>query len=126
MENEITTPVIIVGAGIAGLTAAWQLRKQGIDVLVLEANLEVGGRMCSIQQDDALIDCGAQFLSSAYTIIPQLIKEMKLSSEFLPTDELVGFVTKRDIVAFHPRKPWQLLASKTVVSLRRNSGNRLA
>ncbi|WP_174273995.1 flavin monoamine oxidase family protein [Sphingomonas bacterium] len=36
--------IVIIGAGAAGLTSAWELRKAGYDVLVLEANGRVGGR----------------------------------------------------------------------------------
>ena len=39
--------VIILGGGLAGLTAALQLVQEGRKVLVLEANDRVGGRVCS-------------------------------------------------------------------------------
>ena len=116
MKNESYAQVIVVGAGIAGLTAAWELKKLGIQALVLEAAERVGGRMQSIQIDDALIDCGAQFLSSAYTVIPQLIKETGLSDKFVATNEWVGFVRNKGIAVIHPQKPWHLV-SKHVLSI---------
>lgn len=99
--------VIIIGAGIAGLTAAWHLKQQGIQALILEANQTVGGRMKSIEIDDAIIDCGAQFLSSAYSIIPKLIKETGLNDEFVTTSEWVGIIKNNHVALIHPQKPWQ-------------------
>ncbi|NEP90955.1 MAG: FAD-dependent oxidoreductase [Okeania sp. SIO2C2] len=40
-----TTPVLIVGAGIAGLTAAYRLTQAGVPVNVIEASNRVGGRI---------------------------------------------------------------------------------
>lgn len=50
--------VIVVGGGIAGLSAAWELKKRGYNVTVLEAEHEVGGRMRSIKWNDAWWDLG--------------------------------------------------------------------
>jgi oxygen-dependent protoporphyrinogen oxidase len=69
---------IVIGAGIAGLTAAWRLQQQGWDVSVLEASGRVGGRMATHRNQGFLIDSGAQFLSSGYRLIPALAAEFGL------------------------------------------------
>src|SRR6185436_4388414 len=41
-------PVVVVCAGLAGLTVAYQLKKAGIDALVLETSPRVGGRVQTV------------------------------------------------------------------------------
>ncbi|MET1102355.1 MAG: FAD-dependent oxidoreductase, partial [Pyrodictiaceae archaeon] len=43
LEDMVSSDVIIVGAGPAGLTAAWLLAEKGFKVVVLERGLGVGG-----------------------------------------------------------------------------------
>lgn len=46
--------VVVVGAGLTGLTTAYQLRKAGIDVLVLEAAPYAGGRVQTVSFPDGM------------------------------------------------------------------------
>ena len=55
--------VAVVGAGIAGLTAAWELSRAGLDVRVYEAAPRVGGRMATVRRDGWAIDTGAEQIS---------------------------------------------------------------
>lgn len=58
--------VVIIGAGIAGLSAAHQLIGAGVDVSVLEAATHVGGRMATHDVDGFRLDHLGPLLSSAY------------------------------------------------------------
>jgi NADPH-dependent glutamate synthase beta subunit-like oxidoreductase len=42
--------VIVVGAGLAGLSAGFELTQAGHDITILEAQTRAGGRACSIRQ----------------------------------------------------------------------------
>jgi len=61
-----TYDVIIVGAGIAGLSAAVHLQNEGLRVKVLEADKEIGGRMRTDKFNGYLLDRGFQVLLTAY------------------------------------------------------------
>jgi hypothetical protein len=65
--------VIIIGAGIAGLTAAKLLKKAGHSVLVLEASDGVGGRVRTDEADGFLLDRGFQVFLTAYPEAKQLL-----------------------------------------------------
>jgi predicted NAD/FAD-dependent oxidoreductase len=56
--------VLIVGAGLAGLTAAQQLRQQGRSTQVVDKGRQVGGRLATRRVGLGLADVGAQFFTS--------------------------------------------------------------
>ncbi|MGW0703178.1 NAD(P)/FAD-dependent oxidoreductase [Streptomyces sp. NPDC002867] len=58
--------VVIVGAGIAGLSAAHRLTSAGVTVRVLEAAPVVGGRMATERVDGFRLDRAGQLLSTAF------------------------------------------------------------
>lgn len=105
----INCQVIVVGAGIAGLVAAYQLKKNGITPVVLEASHRVGGRMISDCIEQYIMDAGAQFLSSGYPILSELIKEFGIEDEFVETSRLVGIVRQGKIRKFRYDQPLSLL-----------------
>ncbi|MFB6269592.1 MAG: NAD(P)/FAD-dependent oxidoreductase [Halobacterium sp.] len=58
--------VVVVGAGLAGLTAARRLAAEGFDVTVFERREDVGGRVRSHRGDGFVFDRGFQVLFTAY------------------------------------------------------------
>ena len=57
--------VAVLGAGIAGLTAATELRRNGVDVTVFEATARVAGMAESHRDDDGFsYDTGAHFITN--------------------------------------------------------------
>ncbi|HEX3900042.1 MAG TPA: FAD-dependent oxidoreductase [Mycobacteriales bacterium] len=63
LEGTRATDIVIVGAGLAGLTAARRLSAKGVRVVVLEARQRVGGRTLSYElRDGRVIDVGGQWV----------------------------------------------------------------
>lgn len=63
---SIDPEVVIVGGGLAGLSAARTLTAQGIPTLLLEASAEVGGRVATDEVEGFLLDRGFQVLLDSY------------------------------------------------------------
>jgi phytoene desaturase len=58
--------VLIVGAGLGGLTTALRLAKRGFKVEILEKNTQAGGRLNQIKKDGFTFDTGPSFFSMSY------------------------------------------------------------
>lgn len=79
--------VIIVGAGISGLSAAKTLTEHGLDVLVLEATDRIGGRVWTLQNDQVgFSDLGGAYIRPGQNHILRLLKEFDLYSKLYSAD----------------------------------------
>jgi monoamine oxidase len=73
--------VVVVGAGIAGLNAAYQLKKAGVEATVFEARGRLGGRIFSVQGavgDGLVADLGGSFINSDHDDMLSLASEFDL------------------------------------------------
>ena len=83
--------VAIIGAGIAGLNACYQLRKLGIHATVYEATVRAGGRMFTLKDafgEGITTDIGGEFVDTTHSDILQLTKELDLPLYDLRKDPL--------------------------------------
>lgn len=71
--------IAVIGAGIAGLTAAYELQKAGHTVEVFERDAFVGGRMSTRTKDDLPFDIGANHLVNLYTEMKAYCEELKVA-----------------------------------------------
>jgi monoamine oxidase len=70
---------VVIGAGLAGLAAADELRRRGAEVTVLEARERVGGRVWSRELDNgAVVEMGAEFILPGNTLVRALAERFGL------------------------------------------------
>lgn len=79
-----TTDVVVVGAGLAGLVAAWELKAAGASVVVIEADDRVGGRTMTRRIDGVPVEMGGQWIGPGQQRINALAGE--LGVETFPTE----------------------------------------
>ena len=74
--------VLIVGAGIAGLTAAYRLQQAGVRAEVVEASRRVGGRLRSLRNvagSPGVVEMGGEFIDTRHTAVRSLATELGLT-----------------------------------------------
>ena len=105
--------VLIVGAGLAGLSAALKLQAAGKDVLVVESSDRAGGRVASDLIDGFICDRGFQLINAKYPALQELdvIKEL----DFLPAPRVieVSLGEKRHPIGDPRQAPWTVLNRET-------------
>src|SRR5271170_4065904 len=80
MANPINNDVVVVGAGMAGLTAARTLAEAGLKVLVVEAQDRIGGRIWTRHIGNEAIELGAEFIHGRPPELWALIEEAGLEA----------------------------------------------
>jgi oxygen-dependent protoporphyrinogen oxidase len=75
--------IIVLGAGISGLSTAYLLKKEGYDVTVLEKKNEAGGSMESVFENGYLFDRGPNSGLDTTPLITQMVEELGLQDEIV-------------------------------------------
>ena len=78
-KNAALHTVLIIGAGLSGLTLAYYLKKKGITARLLEARSRIGGRIfTSYQEGTAPLEIGATWLGKKHQALNNLLTELDL------------------------------------------------
>ncbi len=104
--------IAVVGGGIAGLAAAYELEKSGLAATVFEAEERIGGRMVSARPHDVTFDQGADFLSENYTTLKQFAFELGV-----PWEERTGGTLVNRVVRDGIAHPYRLSGLRAVFRL---------
>jgi len=91
MTSSCRTAVVI-GAGLAGLSAAFRLQEAGFSVTVIEKLDRPGGRVLTLRRDGYQIDAGPDAMTAGYREYRALAHAVGLESEFVPSSPVVGMV----------------------------------
>jgi oxygen-dependent protoporphyrinogen oxidase len=84
--------ILVIGAGISGLTAAYRLKQAGHEVSVLEARQEVGGRMITIDWKGFSIDPGAEFVTGADKFLLEMVRDLGIEEKLINySEQSTGF-----------------------------------
>jgi len=79
--------VIVVGAGIAGLTAAWELARSGQDVAILESERRPGGVIVTEQVDGFVVEGGPDGFLAGEPELPALAQELGIGNRIIDQRE---------------------------------------
>jgi protoporphyrinogen/coproporphyrinogen III oxidase len=77
--------VVVIGAGISGLSCAYRLNQLGADVTLLEASNRAGGLIGTIQKDGFLFESGPQSFQTTDLLLA-LIRELGIESDLQKAD----------------------------------------
>ena len=88
--------VIVVGAGLAGLTAAYRLAERGCRVLAVEREAEPGGRVRSAEWQDCPIELGALFVAGQYRRLRRLLDELGMADRLEAVPNAFRIAIRRD------------------------------
>ena len=100
--------IYIIGAGISGLIAAYELEQEGYRPIIIDQTDDVGGRVKTLNEKGYALDLGFQVLLSAYPLANRYLDMDKLDLCYLESGALVYADSKSYLIG-DPLRNWKVL-----------------
>lgn len=78
--------VAVVGGGVAGLVAAWELSRAGRDVVLYEASDRLGGALAPLALGGVRLDAGAEAFATRSPAVREFVEELGLAGKLVDPD----------------------------------------
>jgi oxygen-dependent protoporphyrinogen oxidase len=106
--------VAVVGAGVAGLTAAYRLKRAGVRVVLYEASDRIGGTVRTERRDGYVADLGPNSMAAPTPAVAALLGELGLESRIVAASPEARFryVVRRGKLLALPTSPPELLTTR--------------
>lgn len=98
-------PFLILGAGIAGLTAGYELRQRGAEIVLLEARMRPGGRVHTLVEpfsDGLYAEAGAIFIYDIHNLVQSYVRLFGLVLDEIPSRHMSGMYHVRGKLVRNP------------------------
>lgn len=95
-------PIAIIGGGISGLAAAYELARRGVPFVLLEAAPVVGGVVKTERVDGFVIDAGPDALLTQKPAAIELCRELGIGDRLRPQADRGSFVVRRGVLRALP------------------------
>ena len=106
--------MLVVGAGISGLTAAFRLARRGFRVEVIEAASQAGGVIGTDRRDGVLYERGPNSILETSPLIPALLADLGIAGERIEVNSAASkrYVVRDGALIALPASPSALFATR--------------
>ncbi|XP_073286877.1 protoporphyrinogen oxidase, mitochondrial-like [Primulina huaijiensis] len=109
--------VAVIGAGVSGLSAAYKLKLQGLNVTVFEADDRAGGMLKSVSHDGLIWDEGANTMTESEAAVGFLLDNLGLrEKQQFPISQHKRYIAKNGTPVMLPSNPIELIGSNFLSS----------